>query len=81
MSTPNPTIQEAAAITQTAANIASIASGNPEIAALADVAVTLASAVAQIIASAGSSKPVTEAEWHQMGTALGAALKAYQSAP
>lgn len=76
------TIQQDAPLVQTAATAASIASGNPEIAALSGVALALAQSIAQIVATeqANAKKPATQAEWSAMGTALGAALAAYGKA-
>ena len=76
------TIAQDAPLVQTAATAASIATGNPEIAALSSVALTLAQSIAQVIAEqqAKAGKAVTQAEWTAMGAALGAALKAYNAA-
>jgi len=73
-------IQQDAPLVESAATAASIATGQPEIAALTSTALTLAQAIAQIIASEQKSKPATQEEWTAMGTALGAALKAYDAA-
>ncbi len=74
-------IKQDAPLVQTAADAASIATGNPEIAALTGAALALAQGIAQIIAQSDqSSKPVTEKEWTAMGIALGAALAAYDKA-
>ncbi len=76
-------IQQDAPLVQTAATAASIATGQPEIAALTGVAIALASSIAQIVAQeqASAAKPVTQEQWTAMGVALGAALKAYNAAP
>ena len=76
------TIQQDAPLVQTAATAASIATGNPEIAALSGVALALAQSIAQIVATepANAKKPASQAEWAAMGTALGAALAAYDKA-
>ena len=75
-------IQQDAPLVQTAATAASIATGQPEIAALTGVALALAQSVAQIVAQeqANAKKPATQADWAAMGTALGAALAAYDKA-
>ena len=75
-------IQQEAPLVQTAATAASIATGQPEIAALTGVALALAQSIAQIVATeqANAAKPATQAEWAAMGTALGAALAAYDKA-
>ncbi len=77
------TIAQDAPLVQTAATAASIATGQPEIAALTGVAIALASSIAQIVAQeqASAAKPVTQEQWAAMGVALGAALKAYNAAP
>lgn len=77
------TIAQDAPLVQTAATAASIASGNPEIAALSGVALALAQSIAQIVAQeqANAKKPATQADWAAMGTALGTALAAYNKAP
>ena len=76
------TIQQDGPLLQSAATAASIATGNPEIAALSGVALALAQSIAQIVATeqANATKPATQAEWSAMGTALGAALAAYKKA-
>jgi len=73
-------IAQDAPLVESAATAASIATGQPEIAAYAQVATTLAQAIAQIIASEQTPKPASQSEWAAMGTALGAALKAYDAA-
>ena len=75
-------IQQDAPLVQTAATAASIATGQPEIAALTGVALALAQSIAQIVATeqANAKKPASQAEWAAMGTALGAALAAYDKA-
>ncbi len=75
-------IQQDAPLAQTAATAASIATGQPEIAALTGVALALAQSIAQIVAQeqANAKKPATQADWAAMGTALGAALAAYDKA-
>jgi len=73
-------IQQDAPLVESAATAASIATGQPEIAALTPTALTLAQAIAQIIASEQTAKPASQSEWAAMGTALGAALKAYDAA-
>ena len=75
-------IQQDAPLAQTAATAASIATGQPEIAALTGVALALAQSIAQIVATeqANAKKPASQAEWAAMGTALGAALAAYDKA-
>jgi hypothetical protein len=73
-------IAQDAPLVESAATAASIATGQPEIAALTTTALTLAQAIAQIIASEQTPKPASQAEWAAMGTALGAALKAYDAA-
>ncbi len=75
-------IQQEAPLVQTAATAASIATGQPEIAALTGVALALAQSIAQIVAQeqANAKKPATQADWAAMGTALGAALAAYDKA-
>jgi len=74
------TIAQDAPLVDTVATAASIATGQPEIAPLTATAVTLAQAIAQIIASEQTAKPASQAEWAAMGTALGAALQAYDAA-
>ena len=76
------TIQQDGPLLQSAATAASIATGNPEIAALTGVALALAQSIAQIVAQeqANAAKPATQTEWAAMGTALGAALAAYDKA-
>ena len=75
-------IQQDAPLAQTAAMAASIATGKPEIAALSGVVLALAQSIAQIVATeqANAKKPASQAEWAAMGTALGAALAAYDKA-
>ena len=73
-------IQQDAPLVESAATAASIATGQPEIAVYAQVAATLAQAIAQIIASEKTAKPASQGDWTAMGTALGAALKAYDAA-
>lgn len=75
-------IQQDAPLVQTAATAASIATGQPEIAALTGVALALAQSIAQIVATeqANAAKPASQAQWAAMGTALGAALAAYDKA-
>ena len=75
-------IQQDAPLVQTAATAASIATGQPEIAALTGVALALAQSIAQIVSQeqANAKKPATQADWAAMGTALGAALAAYDKA-
>lgn len=75
-------IQQDAPLAQTAATAASIATGQPEIAALTGVALALSQSIAQIVAQeqANAKKPATQADWAAMGTALGAALAAYDKA-
>ena len=75
-------IQQDAPLAQTAATAASIATGQPEIAALTGVALALAQSIAQIVAQeqANAAKPATQTAWAAMGTALGAALAAYDKA-
>ena len=75
-------IQQEAPLVQTAATAASIATGQPEIAALTGVALALAQSIAQIVATeqANAAKPASQAQWAAMGTALGAALAAYGKA-
>ena len=75
-------IQQDAPLVQTAATAASIATGQPEIAALTGVALAMAQSIAQIVAQeqANAKKPATQADWAAMGTALGAALAAYDKA-
>jgi hypothetical protein len=76
------TIQQDGPLLQSAATAASIATGQPEIAALTGVALALAQSIAQIVATeqANAKKPATQADWAAMGTALGAALAAYDKA-
>ena len=76
------TIAQDTPLVQTAATAASIATGQPEIAALSGVALTLAQSIAQIVASEeeNAAKPATQEQWAAMGTALGAALAAYDKA-
>ena len=75
-------IQQDGPLVQSAATAASIATGQPEIAALTGVALALAQSIAQIVAQeqANAKKPATQADWAAMGTALGAALAAYDKA-
>jgi len=66
-----------------AAAVASVATGNPEIEVLAQVAATLATAIASLIAS-GNAPSMTDAgmqvAWANMGSALGAGISAFMKA-
>ena len=77
------TVAEVTSAVNAAGVVAGVATGNPEIIIMTQAAVALATAIAQIVASNQApalSATQMQTAWTNMGTSLGAALKAYNSA-
>ncbi len=77
------TVAEVTTAVSAASDVAAIATGNPEIVALTQAALALATAIAQIVAN-NQGPELTSSQmqtaWANMGVSLGAALREYNAA-